>query len=355
MMSKPRVPTYLSPFLCASPRGVPRVSPAEGGLANNCWVSASVALLASDPVIAMFVNDVWGAAGLRFGVGNGRPLGGHLAALLACIYMVNCVDTPDEGTFKAAARVLYQQEMKHDDDDMGDAITDSYDRCHELVREAMRTLWGLPALCDWYETNGLTAHTNTSVVCLSCDASITTKSEKNGIEVASFGIDAHKTNAIDLEYEINFKKLMHSAVTERKHEEGAMVAHTVYCNNRAAVAHTRTLVSLPWRFSVSVNRVPDKKGAVLFNPRSLVLGPTEQGDYANYRLVAAVTHHAVHWTTLIHHAPYEAFDEDAYGWPNAFYHLSWAQNDGEPPTTKELVGGYWHDTESNYYVFERHE
>lgn len=346
--------------------GMPAVYPVDesgvtmGGRTNNCWVSASIALLANDPLIAIFVRDVWNPHATwiytdksRMDHENNqvlvrsiiRPEYSHqieresnpgsteikcTLAIIHCIGLMSQPETSDELTRASAA--LYGLKIKLvtptdpvvQEEHMGDALRDGFESDLRLMCKAM---------CKWWKPNteiaktfrryGYHLHRFNAKRCTVCQRATgsTTLDAPNlretPIDVTATGITiepAAESSGRPLILQQHINDVIFNGI-----ENIAGVRHTQSNwhdkskhdskDHTSDVRSTTLIQVLPWRLAISVMRhtgrngavsTPDLLGSIVYNPRSLVIGPTQQtGEYANYRLVGRMHWANKHWTAVV--------------------------------------------------------
>lgn len=320
--------------------GLPRCSTKNYG-GNNCWTVASVAILASDPLIGAFVRDVWHqsadfsahqdkgdrafkesrCSGLRaycaeFSEKNVYTLAVSLIRCIAISIMTpsefGCTGgstDPEFVTYKYdAAEHLYAQKMAggHDHrDGMADAVHDGFYQDSQVIQQAMLHWWE-QALYSMYDQYGISVRLARLTMCHGCmrhrDPN---KDECDSILPLVVTAPADKGDRpIHLEHIINHNKLNTHTAPDRPihgHDDkgcGPVTSHTL-------------LLSLPWRFAVHIDRrrggdpnssdmAAQLVGPVCYNTESLTIGATTKGcKWAEYRLVARASHRSAHWVADI--------------------------------------------------------
>lgn len=371
------------------PMGVPRAN-IEGrvddkGTAHNpanCWIAASIQLLANDPFIAAFVTHVCCYTGVRRIVKKGvisvdeqgivvnQAATGEFAvatkdamilleAVLMSIWFVNHGKQTDTSKVQDLAVKLFQLTVK------SAANSELTGLCFAGFDDAMFTFrpmiiaamkWWWSDFCsDTYSLHGYRPITTTVFKDTRTNKECSKDTTYNNvvfIDINTVGDWAHLNNEVMFKYFRSAMPIASHNVAASVRDAGISAQH---CTGAMYIE------SLPLRFSVHIGRLEMRternasgkavpvftnefmQTPVYYNPRLLILGPTrESGLYAKYRLVGRIAHNGAksggHYTSNILHPKHhnEPYDESVvHTQPEGMLYYNW--DDKERMTTRTLA------------------
>lgn len=378
------------------PTGHPRAAIEIEGVEykNNCWVSAAVAVLANDPLIALFANDIcwFNAAHERverraYGQKSKEELDVEDVALahlvLSSIYLINNAHFLGEvgrTRHRDVATQLYTWMNKRADDPVGmDDASHHLLGLHIVIQKAMRAWGAHPELWELFRDYGCAPKTAIVAVCHVCDERSTTllppPSHDIVQDVAMYQVSwQNKPTAspVWLEHAL-VDSHFNSSVTDAKNNEfndtyrnHDMDKHLGSVVNGTRSISYRGLCTLPFRFYVDVRRTTkdgvtkaNRPDPVIYNPTNLVIGPTiTTNEWGRYRLVARLVHGSAHWVSdvlpLDQPGRFTPPPKGA-GWPS-LVRLSWDKPTPlRAPPSYNASTQHIRDTECSMLVFERYQ